>query len=129
MDKKKAVAIILVLLAVALAIIYGLYQLKQKKTAGPEITPKTEEAIELNKTDNQQEANDAKNIEAVRQLLEQTAKEIAASSTLQKEMEKNKIETKKLLDETAKIIAASSTLQAEMDKNAEATKKLLQNTK
>lgn len=115
MDKKKAIIIILALFLVTVFIFVLIYQLKPKKINLPENQQQFDRAIEKQR-----------NIEAMKALLNATAKEIAASSTLQKQQEKNKKEMTTLLNKTAKTIAASSTLQKEQVENIGAMKKLLE---
>jgi len=115
MDKKKATIIILALFLVTVFIFVLIYQLKPKKIA----LPANQQKID-------REAERQKNITVMKALLDQTAKEIAASSTLQKQVEKNKKEMSNLLNDTAKTIATSSTLQKEQAENVEAMKKLLE---
>ena len=116
MDKKKAIAIILILLLVIIVFFVFLYKLKPNKIINT--------ASNIEKIN--REAERLKNIEAMKALLAQTAKEIAASSTLQKQLEINKKTMTNLLSKTAKEIAASSTLRTEQTKNIEAMQRLLQ---
>ena len=117
MDKKMTLAMVLLLLAIMLASISWIYRPKRNQPAGSLGTPTSEQQPASQPMDNAQ---------ATRESLERTAAEIAASTTMQKELEQNKLETKKASDAMAKTIAASSTLQEEMNKNVEATRKALQ---
>lgn len=114
MDKKKAIFLILSLFLVTALIFFLIYQLKPKKLS----LPANQQKID-------REAERQKNIAANKALLDATAKEIAASSTLQKQLEKNKTENSKQLNKAAKAITASSTLQQKQKENIEAMQKLL----
>ncbi len=114
--RKRNILIISILLAAVIVVFYLIYQINLKKITNVQVR----EQQDLRKLERE------KNIEAMKALLDQTAREIAASSTLQKQQEQNKKAMGKLLNATAKQIAASSTLQAEQKANIDAMRKLLE---